>query len=42
MQLFIGISLLIWSSIDPEKDFIFIILIGLLIAIFFIYTRHIH
>ena len=34
MQLFIGISLLIWSSIDPEKNLFFIILIGLLIAIF--------
>ena len=34
MQLLIGISLLIWSSIDPEKDLFFIILIGLLIAIF--------
>ncbi len=33
MQLFIGISLLIWSSIDP-KNLLFIILIGLLIAIF--------
>ena len=34
MQLFIGISLLIWSSINPEKNLFFIILIGLLIAIF--------
>ena len=34
MQLFIGISLLIWSSIDPEKNLFLIILIGLLIAIF--------
>ena len=34
MQLLIGISLLIWSSIDPEKNLFFIILIGLLIAIF--------
>ena len=34
MQLFIAISLLIWSSIDPEKNLFFIILIGLLIAIF--------
>ena len=34
MQLLIGISLLIWSSIDPEKNLFLIILIGLLIAIF--------
>ena len=34
MQLFIGISLLIWSSIDPQKNLFLIILIGLLIAIF--------
>ena len=34
MQLFIGISLLIWSSVDPEKNLFLIILIGLLIAIF--------
>ena len=34
MQILIGISLLIWSSIDPEKNLFFIILIGLLIAIF--------
>tara|TARA_X000000950_G_scaffold41682_1_gene45695 strand:- start:3103 stop:4470 length:1368 start_codon:yes stop_codon:yes gene_type:complete len=34
MQLFISISLLIWSSIDPEKNLFLIILIGLLIAIF--------
>ena len=34
MQLLISISLLIWSSIDPEKNLFFIILIGLLIAIF--------
>ena len=34
MQLFIGISLLIWSSIDPEKNLFLVILIGLLIAIF--------
>ena len=34
MQLFIGISLLIWSSIDPEENLFLIILIGLLIAIF--------
>ncbi len=34
MQLFIGISLLIWSNINPEKNLFFIILIGLLIAIF--------
>ena len=34
MQLLIGISLLIWSSIDPEKNLFFVILIGLLIAIF--------
>lgn len=34
MQSFIGISLLIWSNIDPEKNLFFIILIGLLIAIF--------
>ncbi len=34
MQLFIGISLLIWSSIDPQKNLFLVILIGLLIAIF--------
>ena len=34
MQLFISISLLIWSSIDPEKNLFFVILIGLFIAIF--------
>ena len=34
MQLFIGISLLIWSSIDPDKNLFYVILIGLLIAIF--------
>ena len=34
MQSLIGISLLIWSSIDPEKNLFIIILIGLLIAIF--------
>ena len=34
MQLFIGISLLIWSSVDPEKNLFLVILIGLLIAIF--------
>ena len=34
MQLLIGMSLLIWSSLDPEKNLFFIILIGLLIAIF--------
>ena len=34
MQLFIGISILVWSSIDPEKNLFLIILIGLLIAIF--------
>ena len=32
--IFIGISLLIWSSVDPEKNLFLIILIGLLIAIF--------
>ena len=34
MQLLIGISLLIWSSVDPEKNLFLIIFIGLLIAIF--------
>ena len=34
MQLLIGTSLLIWSSIDPEKNLFLIIFIGLLIAIF--------
>jgi len=34
MQLFMGISLLVWSSVDPEKNLFLIILIGLLIAIF--------
>ncbi len=34
MQFFISISLLIWSSIDPEKNLFFVILIGLFIAIF--------
>ena len=34
MQLLISISLLIWSSIDPEKNLFLVILIGLFIAIF--------
>lgn len=34
MQLLIGISLLVWSSVDPEKNLFLIIFIGLLIAIF--------
>ncbi len=34
MQTFIGISLLIWAIIDPEKNLFFVIFMGLLIAIF--------
>ena len=34
MQLFIGISLLIWSSINPSENLYLVILIGFFIAFF--------